>query len=113
MCQKPGRIHEQVVTHRPGQLEPEKNPKDRVLKKCQIQKLFSIVSLKESTGEFETKTKGTPLLHSIHKNHFQVDYRPKCERQNNIVLGDNREYLPDFKREGFLQQVVKNTNHYF
>lgn len=69
-------------------------------------------SRRSQEDAFKTKTKGTPLLHSIHK--IIVRWIIDLNVKGKIIkfLGDNKgEYLWDLKRKGFLKQVIKNINH--
>lgn len=82
------------------------------MKECQIQRLLHSKFEGIKKGNLRLKLKGylcfTAYIKIISRLIIDLNVKGKIIK----FLGDDKgEYLHDLKREGFLKQIVKNTDH--
>lgn len=58
-----------------------------------------------SGSPYRVENETWPLLHSIYINQFQVDYRCKCERQNNKAF---RRYLNKIQKSLLIKEKINS-----
>ena len=107
MHQKPGWIHEQVVTYRLWQLEQENNPRGSLKEMSNPKAVLHNKSEGVKKGTLRLKLMGQPWFTAYIKilSRFIIELNVKGK----IIkcLGGNREFLDDLKRQRFLKHYKK------
>ena len=107
MHQKPGWIHEQVVTYRLWQLEPENNPRGSLKEMSNPKAVLCNKSEGVKKETLRLKLMGQPWFTAYIKILSRLIIELNVKGKIIKCLGGNREYLYDLKRERFLKHYKK------